>query len=204
MHEMCCVWDIGPMHETNRSNMDLIHLSRQGDQEAVRTLIIRIRDPLLKRIRLMMGEKVRRMADSQDFLQQVILDFLESTKPLNTLSEKDLLRWLTAAARNNIRDADRRRRVRAFDALSASFAFHEIKTETPSPSNQVALNENILILLEGLEKLKDSYQYVIEMHHLEELSLKEVAVRMGRSYEAVKKLHTRAMVQLGVQLSQKN
>ena len=75
--------------------------------------------------------------------------------------------------------------------------------ETPNltPGSLVAQHEEAIRLVESLEKIKKDYREVIELHHLQGLSLKEVAVRMGRTYVAVRKLHTRAMVSLGLHLS---
>ena len=185
------------MKNGNTKSLELLRYARRYDGAASQELLMRFRDPLLKRIRLMMGDKVRRKAESQDFLQQVMVDFLKASHSFEIRSDKDILRWLTAVARNNIRDAGRRRRVQAFESLSSCFTAGEVVVDAPSPFTQVVMHEDTVRLLEGLEKLKDDYRKVIDLHHLEGLSLKSVAARMGRSHDAVKKLHTRAMIRLG-------
>jgi RNA polymerase sigma-70 factor (ECF subfamily) len=192
------------MDDGNLDSLELLQRARGKSESASRDLLTRFRNPLLNRIRLMMGARARRTAESQDFLQEVMVDFLEASTQFDIDEETDILRWLTAVARNNIRDAAKRPRVRAFDSLSASFSSDDIAEKTPSPSSQLAMHEEAIRLAEGLEHLKEDYQQVIELHNLEGLGLKEVASRMGRSYEATKKLHTRAMMQLGIQLSSRN
>ena len=123
-------------------------------------------------------------------------EFLGTSPTPELQSEKDLLRWLTAIARNRIRDTGRRRRARAFESLSESFSADDIAAVQPSPPSGIAVHEDALRLVEGLERLKEDYREVIELHDLEGLRLKEVAAKMGRSYDAIKQLHTRAMVEL--------
>lgn len=189
------------MKDGQLSNLQLLQRARHNDPTASRELIVRLRDPLLDRIRLMMGDRVRRLADSIDFLQEVMVEFLEESLDIDFCSDGEILRWLTAVARNNIRDAARRRRVRAFDSLSASFSAEGVRDGGPSPASRVAMHEDTIRLAEGLEKLKPDYRQVIDLHNLEGLGLREVARRMERTYEGVKKLHTRAMIQLGSLLS---
>jgi RNA polymerase sigma-70 factor (ECF subfamily) len=65
-----------------------------------------------------------------------------------------------------------------------------------SPSQQAARREQAVLLAEALEKLPDDYREVLILHHLEECNFPEVARRMGRSVEAVKKLWARALARL--------
>ncbi len=183
------------------SSLELLRRARGNDASASQELLQRFRAPLLGRIRLMMGEGVRRVAESQDFLQEVMVDFLKTSQRFETKSEKDILRWMTAVARNNIRDVAQRKRVQAFASLSASFSADGLEGVTPSPSGEAVQHEGEVRLVEGLEALGDDYRQVIELHRLEGLTLKEVARRMGRSHAAVRQLHTRAVVKLGFLLS---
>jgi DNA-directed RNA polymerase specialized sigma24 family protein len=53
-----------------------------------------------------------------------------------------------------------------------------------------------VLLAEALATLLADYGEVLILHHLEECGFPEVARRMGRSVEAVKKLWARALAQL--------
>jgi RNA polymerase sigma-70 factor (ECF subfamily) len=189
------------MNNCDLSSLDLLERARQESDSASQELLLRFRQPLLNRIRLMMGAGVRRIAESQDFLQEVMVDFLEDSYHMKFRTDIDILRWMTAVARNHIRMAGRRKRILAFDSLSASFSIEAVPTPDSSPASKAAVHEKAVLLAEGLEKLKEEHREVIELHNLESMRLKKVAERMGRSYEAVKKLHTRAMMQLGIILS---
>jgi RNA polymerase sigma-70 factor, ECF subfamily len=65
-----------------------------------------------------------------------------------------------------------------------------------SPSQQAARREQAVLLADALERLAPDYREVLIWHHLHEYSFPEVAGRMGRSVDAVKKLWARALAQL--------
>ena len=186
-----------------QTSVVLLQRARNNDASAGRELLLRFQKPLLKRIRMMMGERVRRLAESQDFLQEVFVDFLNESMDLDARSDEDILRWMTAVARNNIRDAGRSRRARALDSFSKSFSIDTIKAPGRSPGSNIVLDDEILRLAEGLEKLPDHYREVIELRDLEGFDLKQTAKRMGRSYDATRALHSRAKIRLGVLLARR-
>jgi RNA polymerase sigma-70 factor (ECF subfamily) len=65
-----------------------------------------------------------------------------------------------------------------------------------SPSQQAARREQAVVLADALERLKADYREVLILRHMERRTFPEVAKKMGRSTDAVKKLWTRALVEL--------
>ena len=65
-----------------------------------------------------------------------------------------------------------------------------------TPSQQAARREQAVLLADALERLPPEYREVIIAHHLQGLPFPEVARRMDRSVEGVKKLWTRALARL--------
>jgi RNA polymerase sigma-70 factor (ECF subfamily) len=65
-----------------------------------------------------------------------------------------------------------------------------------SPSQQAARREQAVLLADALNTLALNYREVIVLRHLEGLSFPEVAARMGRSEDSVKKLWARALARL--------
>jgi RNA polymerase sigma factor (sigma-70 family) len=61
---------------------------------------------------------------------------------------------------------------------------------------RAARREQAVLLADALERLPADYREVIILRYLEGLAPPEVAWRMGRSVESVRKLWTRALVQL--------
>ena len=163
------------------------------------SLIEEYRRPLLGRIRLMMGDRARRAAESGDFLHDVFATALGDGTRATLPPEQDLLRWLTAIARNRIRAEVRRDHEGRFRTLSDSLSG---KSSSPTPSTEAARQEQLVELAEALEQLPDDYRDVIQRRHFEELPFAAIGRLMGRSEEAARKLHTRALLRVGDSLKQ--
>jgi len=176
----------------------LVERARRGDARALEELVLRYRESLLERIRLMMGDEARRSADSLDFLQGVFAETLAQLGEQRFENERALLRWMTAVARNDIRDCVRRRRERALGSLSGSLTLSRIgDPECASPATVADQNEELERLVEALEDLTPDHRRAIELRDLEGLSFDEVGERLGRSADAAQMLHARALLRLG-------
>jgi RNA polymerase sigma-70 factor (ECF subfamily) len=179
----------------------LVDRAREGEAAALGELVERYRDRLLGRIRLMLGEEARRRADSVDFLQGAFLEFLVDGGVDPVHDERALMARLTAIARNNVRDAVRRPRERAFQSLSASLAGSLPRGAGATPTAEVVRREELMELAEALERLPEDYRTVIELRDLEGLDYAAVGAGMSRSADAAQMLHTRALVKLGTLLA---
>ncbi len=180
------------------SPSNLLERARSGDAGALGQLVERHRTVLLERIRLMLGQDARRQADSIDFLQGVFVEVLAKIESSDFRDERALLRWMTTVARNDIRDCGCRRREHAFASFSGSFSLDAVgDLGERSPASEADLNEDLLRMIEVLERLTADHRRVIELRDLEGLSFREIGRSMERSAEAAQVLHTRAMLQLG-------
>jgi RNA polymerase sigma-70 factor (ECF subfamily) len=65
-----------------------------------------------------------------------------------------------------------------------------------SPSQQAVRREQGVILANALGRLPEDYREVLVLRHLEALSFPEVAERMNRTLDSVKKLWARALDRL--------
>ena len=153
-----------------------------------------LRPRLLERIRLMMGEQARAVAESGDFFQELCAEALRDRSRMPD-GEGARLRWLTAIARNNVRDEVRRRRELAFSHLSE--AVGTPSAGSGSPSRAAVRDEHAHALAEALETLREDQRRVIELRELDGLPFEDVGAVLGRSAEAARKLHMRALLQLG-------
>jgi RNA polymerase sigma-70 factor (ECF subfamily) len=173
----------------------LLAAARAGDREALDKLIVRYQDRVLARIRLMMGPGARRQAESMDLVQGAFVDLLASLPRLELADENSLLRFIIAVARNNIRDAVRKKRERAFESLSLSVDGRPANTATPS--DDIVQKELVHRVAEVFETLRKEHRTVIELRNLEGLSFQEIGARMARTEAAAFRLHARALVHLG-------
>jgi len=179
-------------------SLELLARARAGEREALAELFERHRERLLGRIRLMLGEGARRQAESLDFLQGLFLVLCDALPSADLSDEDAFLRWATGVARNDIRDAHRKLRARAFDSFSCSFS--RLAPGTPSadsPSAHAASADEQERLFCALESLRPEDREVIELRDLEGLPFREIAARMGRPSEGASQVHhARALARL--------
>tara|TARA_R110002072_G_scaffold302499_1_gene485940 strand:+ start:116763 stop:117218 length:456 start_codon:yes stop_codon:yes gene_type:complete len=145
----------------------------------------------------MMGPKARDAAESIDFLQNVFLVALKNLDQLRELDDAAKLRWLTATARNRIRQSARKEREQAIDSLTASLSkLHPATSSADAPPRVAGTLEQVDRLVDVLELLSDDHQKVIELRDFEGLSFHEIGERLGRTHSAVQMLHARALLAL--------
>ncbi len=72
-----------------------------------------------------------------------------------------------------------------------------LEAEQSTPSQQMMRQEQLLALGEALEAMPEDQRRAIELHHLDGLSLADVAIRMGRTHASVAGLLRRGLRSLG-------
>ena len=95
-----------------------LRAAKAGDREVLGALLQRFRDPLLGRIRMLMGPQARAVAESGDFLQEVFLEAVSDIRGFELRSNGGLVQWLTQIARNRIRASLRCQREQAIEAAA--------------------------------------------------------------------------------------
>ena len=165
-------------------------------RERVEQLLLSCQDRLLARIRWMMGDQARRLAESEDFLGEVMARILTEADSLRWRDADHFLALATRIARNLIVDRVRRPRVQRFDSFSQSLCSGNI-ADGPSPSQAAGAGEDIERILTMLDSLSPDHQRVIELRDFEGLAFREIGEQMERTESAVQLLHARAMIQLG-------
>lgn len=134
--------------------------------------------------------------DSSGIVQQTLLDAFAKRDQFNGSSEAELAGWLRQILKHNLADAvrdqrrDKRdvRRERSLeDEIDASFSrTHEwLAAVQSSPSQQAAKQEDVLRLSEVMTKLPEAQREAVVLHHLQGLSLTEVAKLLNKTEAAV-------------------
>lgn len=173
--------------------------------DSIDDLVAAYGDRLLGRIRWMMGPAARRQAESGDLLQQVFTVAVASREQLRPLDDAARLRWLTATARNRVRESVRSRREQALESLSATVPGRAPSAASADdPVRRAEREEHVEQLVECLESLKPEHRDVIELRDFEGLSFKVIGERMERSEDAVQMLHSRALLRLGEQMRRRS
>lgn len=169
-----------------------------GSDNAMGQLLAEIQAPLLARIRLMMGDGARRVAESGDFLGGLMLDLVEGMRADQIPPDVDLIRWATSIARNNIRDSVRKRHeVRIAEFSSAICAVRDPVDGAQLPERGPEQAEQVERMLDAMEKLSPDHRRVIELKDFDQLPYREIARKFGHESEnAVQLLHARALAKL--------
>jgi len=155
---------------------ELLRHAREGDRNALEQLLQRYRPELLKRIRLMMGEVTRRTAESGDFLQGALVEVM--------------------------RDLARVRHEAMLESFALARGLFEARgrPSAETPSQNVMRAEQLELLVEALARLRDEHRLAIELRWFQGLSFAEIARRTGRTAQAARKFHARALLRLGDEL----
>ena len=166
------------------------------------------RDYLTVLARLQIGQRLQGKVDPTDVVQETFVHAIRDAAQFRGSSDKELAGWLRQILAARLADLVRRycgtqgRDVRleggGGGALDHSSQLLDRGLVAPltSPSQQAARHEQAAWLARALEQLPEDYREVLVLHHLEECAFPEVARRMGRSVEAVKKLWARALARL--------
>jgi RNA polymerase sigma-70 factor (ECF subfamily) len=155
-----------------------------------------------------MGKELRSKLESMDVVQDVLVSALKDLGDFTYRDDGDFLRWLSAVAENRLRDnvdkwhackRDIRKEVRldnhgptTGNILGGVVGPIQVTTPSVIASRKEDLDE----LAKAMDELKPEYKEVIVLTKIEGLSYKEIAGRLGKSDEAVRKLVSRAMAVL--------
>ena len=186
----------------------LIRLAQEGDMQALGQLFELYRNYLLLLARMQIGRRLQGKADAADLVQETLLAAHRDLAQFRGKTEGELVGWLRRILAANVVDlvrrycGARRRDVRLerqladeVDQSSRDIAL-VLMTKDSSPSQRAVRCEQAVLLADALKSLPEDYGEVIVLHHLQGLNFPEVARRMERSVDSVKKLWIRALARL--------
>jgi RNA polymerase sigma-70 factor (ECF subfamily) len=186
----------------------LLGLARAGGSAAVGELLDRYSPYLLLLARLQIDRRLQGKVEPADLVQDTFLEAHRDFAQFRGATEKEFAAWLRQILVSNLANLVRRYRytqrrdVRLERKLaveldqSSQLLDVGLVARHSSPSQQAARREQAVLLAEALGRLPADYREAIILRNLEGLSFPEVAGRMGRSLDSVKKLWARALTQL--------
>jgi RNA polymerase sigma-70 factor (ECF subfamily) len=186
----------------------LLALARQGSGLALGQLLELYRPYLALLARLQIGRRLQGKVDAADLVQETFMKAHRDFAGFRGTTEAELVNWLRQILAMNLAGLVRRylgtqrRDLRLERELvlemdqSSRVLDQGLVAPDSSPSRQAARREQAVLLADSLGKLPDHYREVMILHHLEGLSLSQVAERMGRTADSVEKLWARAVIQL--------
>jgi RNA polymerase sigma-70 factor (ECF subfamily) len=183
----------------------LLTAARSGDRDALGAALDRCRPYLLAIANRHLNPALQAKGGASDIVQQTFLEAQRDFARFHGSSTEELQAWLKQLLLHNATDfargfqeTDKRRADRevGLPGTSTSDAGGGLAADTPSPSANAAAEEQADRLRQALETLPEDYRQVIVWRYQEEHSFAEIAQRMERSENAVRKLWFRAIERL--------
>jgi RNA polymerase sigma-70 factor, ECF subfamily len=165
---------------------------------------------LLLLARVHFPAELRSKLDPADIVQQTLLRaasawpehvLREPTAWLRTILAHELADALRHFHRDK-RDVDRERQLEADLDQSSSGLAACLALDQSTPSGKVIHQEQLMRLVAALEALPETMRNVVILKHCQQLSLNEVALRVGKSVPAVASYLRRGLEQLRHRLAE--
>lgn len=193
----------------------LLRQAKTGDGDALGRLLERYRAYLLVLARVQIGRRLQGKVDASDVVQEAFLGASRDFRQFRGATEKEFIGWLrqvlASLLANLVRhyQGTQRRDVRlerrlAVELEQSSHALDRgLAADQSSPSQQAVRREQSVLLADALRRLPDEWRELLILRHLEGLTFPEVARRLGRSVDSVKKQWPRALAGLRRLLEEK-
>ena len=138
--------------------------------------------------------------DPEDAVHQTMLRACQNHQQFRGETDRQRAAWLREILWNYVRDMHRRasRRLdeqalaRGFQESSARLS-HLLVSAEPSPSYQARRDEHLATLGDAIMSLPEDQRQAVELRYLHELSVGDIAERMGRSKASVAGLLQRGL-----------
>jgi RNA polymerase sigma-70 factor (ECF subfamily) len=183
----------------------LIAAARKGQPDALNHLLGLYRNYLQLLAYSGLSGPFQGKADPSDLVQDTLLDAYRDFLQFSGADEQAFTSWLRQIVSRNLIDFVRRYRSAARDVAREESA-DQVKfvarlcnlgdSVASSPSQSAQRRELGVLVADALSELSGAQREAIVLRTLQDLSWAEVGRRMGRSEEAVRKLWTRALVNL--------
>lgn len=187
----------------------LIHRARNGEQEALAELIETWRTYLLRVANDELDQGLKHKLGASDVVQSACLDIHKHFGEFAGETVAEWKAWLRQLLLRDVQDAHRRYRdtekrdVRRERRLVDSDGFRfDSEDEDLSPRAALIAQEETTVLRAALQRLSEEHRLVIRLRNWDELPFAEIGNRLQRSEEAARKLWTRAVEKLQVELEQ--
>ena len=154
--------------------------------------------------RLQLPPALRSKVDPSDIVQQTLVKAHQYRGQFRGRSEGEWAAWLRRILANTLADAVRKfqREVALEHSLAEGVDESSARLEAwlaadqSSPSEQVVRQEQLLRLADALGQLPEDQRLAVELHHLKDESVVEIARRMGRTVPSVTGLLRRGLKKL--------
>jgi RNA polymerase sigma-70 factor (ECF subfamily) len=187
---------------------ELLRRARAGSPAALGRLLELYDNYLGLLARVQLGRRLQGKAEAADLVQDTFLKAHRDFPRFRGQTEAEFVAWLRRLLATSFAALVRRylgtqaRDIRLERELGGELerSSHALDggliAPQSTPSQQASRREQAVLLADALRRLPDHYAEVIILHHLDGLSLAQVAQRLGRTEHSVEKLWTRALLRL--------
>ncbi len=195
---------------------DLVRAAVAGNADALRLLLESAFETLVHRLERRIPRDLRSVCSAEDVAQDALVEVCRGIGAFRPAGDGAFRRWIYAIALSRLRNAIRRQRAQkrggghAADVMSGPRANPDPASKAkcdalpePLPDAGGGLTDGELLaeLSAATRSLPIRYREVVQLLHIDEFSVVEVAARMGKSQRAVLGLGRRAREMLRVRLS---
>lgn len=178
-----------------------------GDQQALEQLLVACFDELTRYLERKVPSDLGRVVQADDILQQTYCQAFRDIGRFQARAPGAFYHWLRSIADNRLLDAvrteRRQKRGGGWKRLSATGGresrrsfLQMLSAEVRTPSSLAAGREAERALNVALAGLSEEYRTVIQLRHLQGLSIEQVATEMKRSADVIRGLLYRARKKL--------
>ncbi len=174
--------------------------------------VIACYEPYLRMLaRVQMRRALQAKIGVSDIVQQTMLQAVQGLDQFRGSGEAEFRGWLRQILARHLCHLDRdfrrdKRDVRREQSMQQQLAQSSLRLEGllagqgPTPSQNVAMGENVVRIAIAIEQLPDAQREAVRLHYLEGMKLSEVATEMEKSSGAIAGLLHRGMKALREQL----
>lgn len=187
--------------------VNLISEAQNGDPTAIGQLLHRYRNYLLLIANHHISDDLKAKVGASDVVQQSMLNAQLHFGQFQGNSEPELKAWLGKIVQNDILKTRRTFNTRKRDSQQEinlqehSAVGRRLLDEHPTPTQQAIQREKARLLNCAMLKLSEDHQRVIRLRNFEQLSFEEIGEHLGRTADASRKLWSRAIQVLQVNLA---
>lgn len=183
---------------------DLLDRWFEGDREALRELVARNWAWVKGKVRERLGDKMRQVGESDDFVQESMLDFMKYSPRFRVRGEGQFRALLARVVESAIRDQNdywfrARRRALSQECPVSSDTVLDLavgrRAVTP-PDERTAQNEMDALLRLAVEMLGPDDRRVIVLRHWDDREFGEIAQELGITPDGARKRYERALPKL--------
>jgi RNA polymerase sigma-70 factor (ECF subfamily) len=182
-----------------------IDAARRGDREALGQALAKAQDYLLLVAGDRLSPELKAKGDPSDLVQETFLRAQRGIDGFRGRTDGEWRHWLRmilvrTLAKENRRFAATAKRSVEREVTIPDGCPSDCAKSDETPSRELVRREGDTALIEILERLPGHYRDVVNWHHGERLTFREIGRRRGISAEAARKLWTRALARLRKEL----